>query len=146
VRWLAVAYAVAFGIAELVGLPLRAPSSSWQVPPTLVRGRPGWAKTLTWGVFLGPGLLTRNPYASIWMLPLLLAGVGSPAVGAAAGALVGLLQGSARAVGVLGEQRTADTGEYYLMVIRDMRWRRLDGADLLAVAVTVALGRFVGAA
>jgi hypothetical protein len=139
-RWAAVAYAAAFGIAELAGLGWRAPTSTWQVPSTWVRSRRSGTRTVIWGALLGPGLVTRNPYASIWMLPLLLAGVSDPLAGAAAGAVVGALQGGARAVGVVREVRTAHDEGFFGMVIRDMRWRRVDGAALLAAAAAVAIG------
>ncbi len=83
-------YAVTYGLAETMRLPLRAPESRWQVPSTWVAGRTSQKRAVVWGVMLGPGVLTRNPYAGMWLVPLLLAVIASPALGAIAGGLVAM--------------------------------------------------------
>src|SRR3989441_3429666 len=70
---IALVYALWFGIFETLGLPFRPPGLAWQVPSGWIDRRPAMVKTLTWGITLGPGLVTKNPYAGIWLLPLLVA-------------------------------------------------------------------------
>jgi hypothetical protein len=140
-RWAAVAYATVYGILEVVGRRGRAPTTRWQVPAPWVRHRHESVNVLVWGALLGPGLLTRNPYASIWMLALLLASLGHPPVAAAVGAGAGLVHGGSRALGVLRELRPGGIPDYSTFVARGITWRVADGATLVAVAALVATAR-----
>jgi hypothetical protein len=70
---LALLYALFFGGLETLGLTFRAPSLAWQVPAHWIKGKSISIQAIIWGALLGPGLVTRNPYAGIWILPLLLA-------------------------------------------------------------------------
>jgi hypothetical protein len=135
---MAVAYALVHGAAETFDLRLRPPGIEWQVPSTWLRGRGNGARILIWGAILGPGIATRNPYAGMWFVPILLATVDQPSTGALAGALVGLIHGTARAFGVLANQRDQDSPELpWRMMISQMRFRRVDGAALLAAAAAL---------
>jgi hypothetical protein len=137
-RWAAVAFGLTLGLAQVWSGRWRAPSSAWQVPSSWVRHRHAWVNTLVWGALLGPGLITRNPYGSIWMLALLLASLDSIAAAGVVGAAAGLLQGSARAHGVLREVRAAEPSDYLHLLLRQARWRAMDGAALIAAAALVA--------
>lgn len=128
-----IGYTVAYGLSETVGWPLRAPSVSWQVPARWVRGHPA-ARMVIWGIALGPGLVTRNPYAGMGLLPLLLILYQNPMAGAA-GLLFGAVHGGARAMGVLWNQRQVAGGCDIIIVMgQQLRWRLVDGAILLLAA------------
>ena len=131
-RWAAIGFAIVFGGSEVAGWRLRAPTSGWQVPFSWVRRRPGWIKIVIWGGLLGPGVITRNPYPSVWMLPLLLASFTSLSAGVAAGLVVGVLQGGARAAGILREQWAPRPLEFQTSLLAHLRWQPVDGATLLA--------------
>lgn len=94
-------YALSYGLAEVLGMPLPVPGSSWQVPVSWVKSQRSWVRSLIWGFWLGPGIFTRNPDAGIWFLPLLLSIVSRQVAGAGLlGALIGLAHGAARAIEV----------------------------------------------
>ncbi len=67
-----------FGLCEVLRIPFRQLGLSWQVPGSWVTGRTAVTQTIIWGACLGPGLMTKNPYAGTWMLPLLLVLAPSP--------------------------------------------------------------------
>ncbi len=135
VALVACGYALAFGIAETFGLPLRAPSLAWQVPAQWVKGRSPMVQTATWGAFLGPGLVTRNPYASMWLLPLLIALHHNPLTAMVIGMAVGVVHGGARALGVLSNRRRMATNCSHLMIMgAQVRWKYIDGLALLLAA------------
>jgi hypothetical protein len=136
VRIVAVAYAAAFGIAEVAWLPLQPPTVAWAVPATWLRRRGLTGRTVIWGALLGPGLATINPYGGMWMLPLLIALAPSSAAGAALGAAVGLIHGTTRAWGVIGNVRS-ERGAIAIMA-RRLYWRFADGAALLLVGSALA--------
>jgi hypothetical protein len=141
---LAIAYACSYGLIETLRLPVRTPSLSWQVPAKWILGRPFPTQIAAWGASLGPGLLTRNPYAGIWLLPLLLGLVDGPATGAILGLFVGLGHGVARAVGVVrnARVRASDAAAHLAIMGSMLRWQLIDGLALLAIA-GVLLARFV---
>jgi hypothetical protein len=129
-----VGYAVLFGLMELFAPRPRVPGSSWQVPRGWV-GQSRWSeRVLVWGATLGPGLMTRNPLAGMWLLPLLLLQTGGVAAGLAAGAVAGAVHGGGRAVGVIRQIRAGADYDYYESTTRGFRWRYLDGVALLAAA------------
>jgi hypothetical protein len=134
---LAALYAAGFGIAELFGIPIPPPSLGWQVPSGWVNRR-GPGAVFVWGTLLGPGLVTRNPYAGIWLLPLFLGMQRSLLVALVVGLLVGVGHGAARAVGVLVNM--ADLRRAGMMMpalqrsLLQLRWRFLEGAALLLTA------------
>lgn len=121
-------YALLYGVIEAFGLPVRAPSLTWQVPQTWVKERSPTARAMIWGVSLGPGLITRNPYAGMWLLLPLIAL--SP--GLLAAALVGAFHGASRAVAILRTRHYLgqDNG-HLLMMGSQLRWRLIDGFVLL---------------
>lgn len=137
---IAVVYALAHGLAETMELPIRPPEIGWAVPSTWLRGRSWAAQALIWGTTLGPGLATRNPYAGMWFVPLLLATTGNPLVGGIAGGLVGLAHGAARAAGILANHRHRESCELpWRMMMLNLRVRRIDGIGLLLAAAMVAV-------
>ena len=72
-----VAYGAYFGTVEaLGGRGVPPPGSRWQVPQGLVRNASRRRKLVIWGGILGPGFLTRNPYAGFGMLVALAAVAG----------------------------------------------------------------------
>jgi hypothetical protein len=137
-RIAAVVYAAVFGGAEALMLPLLPPSSRWQVPSGWLKGRPPVRQELLWGLLLGPGFFTRNPYASFW-LPILLLGVGlGPLGGAALGAAVGAAHGTARAAGVLANMRQRGDYPHLAVLGRGVGWRCRDGIFLVFAACVLA--------
>jgi hypothetical protein len=133
-------YGACYGTSETAERPgPRPPGTSWQVPQSLVKGKSRPRRIIAWGVILGPGFATRNPYAGFGMLAILAAVTGNPPTGAALGALIGIAHGSGRAVGVLRDSRTAADADYSRSVLRSIYWRRTDGLLLLATAVTATI-------
>lgn len=138
---LAVLYAAAYGLAEATGwLGLRAPGTRWQVPQTMVAGRPPWRRLLVWGSILGPGFATRNPYAGFGLLPIAVAAAGGSRAAALAGAVVGLAHGCGRALTLLRDAHPdrAARQDPMRLVLASMRWRTADGLALLALAGAAA--------
>jgi hypothetical protein len=141
-------YGCGYGAAEISGSARpAAPGRRWQVPQDLVIGASRRRRLLTWGAVLGPGFLTRNPYAGFAALPLLaatarLAG-GSLAAGVCIAALIGAAHGCGRAAALLRDS-TIRPDDPLALLLRSIRWRMADGYALLvaagaaiAVAVTV---------
>ncbi len=56
----------------------RLPGSNWAVPSRWIAGRGNLGRTLIWGLTLGPGLMTRNSYAGMLLLPVLLLACSTP--------------------------------------------------------------------
>ncbi len=131
---LIVAYGMYYGLIEVTGRPgLPAPGRTWQVPGKWVDKVPRWRRTLVWGSLLGPGFLTRNPYAGFGLLPLVVASFGNLRVGIVIAAMVGLLHGTGRALALLRDVRGIASADYMQSLIRSMRWRTFDGLALLAL-------------
>lgn len=129
---LLISFSAIHGIAEVMGLPLRPPSSSWQVPASWVASASSATRVAVWGVILGPGLVTRNPVAGMWVFPLTLVLVGDPFLVALLGVFAGLAHGTFRAIGILMNLR--EPGEVSIKpwsaMLVGIRWRRIDGAAL----------------
>lgn len=131
------AYALWFGSREALGVPARVPGLAWQVPPKWIDGRPWPFQALVWGVTLGPGLVTRNPYAGMWLLPLLLAFQHTFWSALLLGLFVGAIHGSARFLGVLRNRRELDANleyEHLRILGTQLRWQHIDGLLLLLSA------------
>jgi hypothetical protein len=90
-------YGAGYGAAAILGIRLKAPGSRWQVPGHWLRGRAKWQVWSIWGTILGPGVATRNPYPSFWLLLPLAVVTGKYEVAAIAGAAHGL----GRALGIV---------------------------------------------
>jgi hypothetical protein len=104
----ALAYSGYYGVSEAVGRPgVRPPGRSWQVPQTMVIGASPRRRIVVWGAVLGPGFLTRNPYAGFGLLPLILIAAASFgwSAGLVVGAGVGIAHGTARALALLRDVR-----------------------------------------
>lgn len=129
VAWI---YTLVFGLLEILGIPFRVPGLRWQVPSSWIKGHPSQVQTIVWGATLGPGLLTVNPYAGMWLLPFLVAlnhGLFASIIIAIA---IGIAHGSARAVGILSNRRHMDTGCGHLLIMAaQLRWQYIDGLALL---------------
>jgi len=147
---LAILYGLYYGITEVRGMRgLPAPGRRWQVPQTMMIDASPSRRVVVWGSVLGPGFLTRNPYAGFGMLPLVVAitGLAGPWAAVALGACAGLAHGGARAVALLGDLRvtapavagvpSAPSAQLDLL-LKAVYARRLDGAVLLVIAVTAA--------
>jgi hypothetical protein len=142
---LAVLYGCAYGAVEISGaVRPAAPGRTWQVPQDLVIGaRSGRHRLLIWGSILGPGFLTRNPYAGFAALPLLIAAAARPAgaslaAGAGVAALIGAAHGAGRAFALLRD-RSIRPGDPMALLLRSVRWRIADGYGLLAAAGAAAV-------
>jgi hypothetical protein len=129
-------YALCFGLTETFSLPLRVPEIAWQVPARWVYRKSMVLKALIWGALLGPGLVTKNPYASMWLLPFLMVfdhqGVSTLMMSIA----LGVTHAGARAIGVLHNRSyLRDEACSHLLVLgARLRWRYLDGLVLLLLA------------
>jgi hypothetical protein len=142
------AYGGCYGAAEISGRGgLPPPGRSWQVPQTMLIGASPRRRVLVWGAILGPGLLTRNPYAGFGLLPLAAAAMPGAGAGMALGAAIGLAHGTARAAALLRDVRElslvpAGPAPAWMppthlgLLLKTIYWRRLDGAVLLAAALT----------
>ena len=137
---LAVFYALRFGIPETLGLRSRLFGLAWQVPSNWVKGRPAPIQTLIWGITLGPGLMTKNPYAGMWLLPLLVALNSSLPMAIVVGVAVGATHGLARSLGVLCNRRCIDMDEnaYLKILAAESRWQYADGLALLLAGGALA--------
>lgn len=125
-------YALGFGLFEVLGLPVRVPSLSWQVPATWVKGKSATTQTIIWGTLLGPGFVTRNPYAGIWLLPLLLGLNQNLLAAIGIGAAVGFTHGGARAFGIISNRTCVKDLNAHLSVLgRQWYWKYVDGLTLL---------------
>ncbi len=131
-----VLYGCGYGAIEALGATRpRAPGRNWQVPQDLMIGASARRRVLIWGSILGPGFLTRNPYAGFGMLPLLAgAATGRSLVtGAAVAAIVGATHACGRGVALLRDV-AAPPPPPVAVLLRSLRWRRLDGVVLLAIS------------
>ena len=140
-------YGCAYGAAESLHLRRpRTPGRSWQVPQDFMIGASSRRRVLVWGSILGPGFLTRNPYAGFGVLPLLVAGTvpaaGGPggrlALGLAVGVMVGIAHGAGRALALLRDV-SRPQGDPFALLLRSLRWRALDGLALLAIAAAATV-------
>jgi len=139
----AIVYGCAYGGAETFGLSrVRAPGRSWQVPQDFMIGASSRGRALIWGSILGPGFLTRNPYAGFGILPLLVAGAGTGtsrmAVGLAVAAMIGIAHGAGRGLALLRDVARPQDDPFALL-LRSLRWRTIDGLALLAIAGAAAV-------
>jgi hypothetical protein len=133
---LALTYALWFGLRETLGLQRRLLGLLWQVPSSWIKGRPAVVQTLIWGTTLGPGLVTKNPYAGMWLLPLLVALNGNLLMTVAVGIAVGATHGGARALAVLRNRRciAMDASAHLRILSAQTHWQYIDGLALLLAA------------
>jgi hypothetical protein len=130
----AAVYGCGYGAAEVLGLRRRGPPGRrWQVPQDLLIGSSGARRLVVWGTILGPGFLTRNPYAGFGMLVLLAASAGSMPAAIVAATITGVAHAVGRAVALLRDSATAQL-EPFPLLLRSLRWQVLDGIALLVVA------------
>lgn len=143
---LIIIYCVFYGVLETAGAARPAPpGSSWQVSQSLVAGVSRRRRILVWGVILGPGFATRNPYAGFGLLLLVVAAFGSIRTGALVAAAIGLAHGTGRALALLRDARHIGGAEYLNAVMRAMRWRTFDGLVLLGTGSLAAIYYLHGA-
>lgn len=133
---IATLYATGYGLIEATGKRgLTAPGTTWQVPQTMVMNVPRWRRLLVWGSILGPGFLTRNPYAGFGLLPIVVAaGAGGVRDGVILAAAVGLAHGTGRALALLRDARPGAGADPMRLVLVSMYWRTFDGFALLVIA------------
>ena len=68
--------AIYYGPPEVSGRRgLPPPGRGWQVPQTMLIDASPRRRLAVWGALLGPGLLTRNPFAGFGLLPFAVAAV-----------------------------------------------------------------------
>ena len=136
---LTVVYGCGYGAAEINGaVRPPAPGRNWQVPQHLLIGASTRRRVWIWGSILGPGFLTRNPYAGFGALTLLVAAAarlaaGSVAAGVCVAALIGAAHGGGRAVALLRDSAIRPDDPLVLL-LRSVRWRMADGYVLLVAA------------
>ena len=140
----AAAYAAGYGLIEVTDrlggrLRLPPPGTRWQVPQAMVIGVSRWRRMLVWGSILGPGFVTRNPYAGFGLLPIAVATAGGVRSAAVLGAVIGLAHAAGRALALLRDARPRRAAlDPMRLVLTSMRWRTLDGFALLVIAGTAA--------
>ena len=136
---------LAYGGAQLFSRgPARVPQRAWQVPRSWLDQRGPWGRMAVWAATLGPGLMTRNPYVSFWVVVPVLGAMTTDAV--VIGAIAGAAHGLARFAGIVIRQRPRpDTDWNLLAVLWHMRFLRIDGA-LLLVTGCAAVVWLVGSA
>jgi hypothetical protein len=126
------------GAREIRGRRTALYSSGWQVPSQWVKGKPFWRQSLTWGAFLGPGFITRNPLAGTWLLTaaliLLTHTFGLPPF--LIGGMIGVLQSSGRVSGIRWQIRNGRV-DHIRGIIREMRARRVDGGFLVLLGAVL---------
>lgn len=135
----ALLYALTYGLAQTARVPIPVLTLTRQVPSGWIRGRSPIVRSAVWGLALGSGLFTQNPYAGIWMIPMLIALTGGVVRGALVGALVGLVHGLSRAVGILRlipQMQRPRPPE--MMLLARFRWRLVDGILLVLAAGLLA--------
>lgn len=130
------AYALVFGLGEVFTMWLRSPSSPWQVPARWLMGRGEWARVGIWGLALGPGVLTRNPYAGMWLPLLVLCIPGSPFTGFLLGLSVGFCHGFTRSIGILFQGQTKS---HWSVASEHLQWRTVDGYFLVFAGSMLAV-------
>ena len=93
-------------------------------------------QTLIWGTTLGPGFVTKNPYAGMWLLPLLVALNHDVLMTITVAMAVGAVHGGARAIGVLRNRKCIDMDvSAHLRILSAVsRWQYIDGLALLLAA------------
>lgn len=123
-------YSGFFGFAEISASAVMPPASSWQVPGGWVAHRHPARQTLVWGATLGPGLMTRNPYAGMWAVPALAVFSPNPVLTAMA---CGVVHASGRAIGILLNATRLGSSVDRIM-LRYYWWRAVDGLALLVLA------------
>jgi hypothetical protein len=134
-------YGAYFGIAEALGRRgVPAPGSRWQVPQGFVRSASRRRKLVLWGAILGPGFLTRNPYAGFGMLVALTTLAGSAWLGLIVAAVTGACHGTGRALAMLRDARQASGAQYLSSVAKSLYWRHCDGLALTAIAAAMLAG------
>jgi len=137
-------YGLYYGVVEIgVVAGMRAPSTTWQVPQSFVSGVPARRRIMLWGAILGPGFVTRNPYAGFFVLLIAVAGIASTWAGIATAALIGTAHGTGRALSLLRDTRNIATADYLETVLKSIYWRTFDGYALLilsGVATIVLVG------
>lgn len=127
-------YSLGFGACEVIGIPIRSFSLTWQVPARWLQGRSRTAQMFIWGIFLGPGLVTKNPYAGIWLLPLLLVLDYNRSIAIGVGASIGIMHGFAYALGILNNHKNIGGSCTHSVILAQWKWRIADGLALLLVA------------
>lgn len=130
----AAVYGCGYGAAEVFGFRWPPPPGrGWQVPQDLLIGSSRAGRLVVWGTILGPGFVTRNPYAGFGMLVLLAASIGSLPAAIVFAATIGVAHAAGRAIALLRDSASAQR-EPFALLLRSLRWRVLDGMALLAVA------------
>jgi hypothetical protein len=104
----------------------------------MVMGVSRWRRILVWGSILGPGFMTRNPFAGFGLLPIAVAAAGGVRAAALLGAVTGLAHAAGRALALLRDARPrpAAASDPMRLVLTSMRWRTFDGFALLVIAGT----------
>jgi hypothetical protein len=133
---LALVYALWYGLRETLGLQRGMLGLIWQVPTGWIKGRPPIVQALIWGTTLGPGFVTKNPYAGMWLLPLLVALNHNLLTTIIVAMAVGAVHAGARAIGVLRNRKciSVDVHAHLKIMSAVSRWQYVDGLALLLAA------------
>lgn len=135
------AYCISWGTAEAMMLGVKLPNLAWQVPSRWIVGRSDIGQSLIWGALLGPGLVTSNSFATMWLIPMALFLSGDVAIGAAAGVVAGSVHGLARAGGIISGLLSGECVAHPLsMPLAKIGWRVTDGFALVFIAGILVAG------
>lgn len=155
-------YALVYGIPEAAGrLRPVAPGVQWQVPARWMHRGNAWRRVIIWGVTLGPGFVTINPYAGFWVLVLAVASIRPELTTLVMAGMFGAAHATGRAVALQRDIRrnlapeppgaTFDPDkillEYKATFAKSLFWRVIDGYLLLLIggtAVTACIYRLAG--
>lgn len=139
---LTVVIALAYGGAQLFSRGLaRVPQRAWQVPRAWLENRGPRGRLAVWAATLGPGLATRNPYVSFWLLVPALGSLDRVRDAAVIGAVAGAAHGLARFAGIVFRQRERPGSDWSLLaVLWSIRLQRVDGLLLLTLGTLLVIG------
>lgn len=95
-------------------------------------------QTVIWGACLGPGVITRNLYAGMWLLPFLILLNNNLFTAIIIGMAIGVAHGSTRALGVLHNRKQMEKNCTHLLILgTQLHWKYIDGLVLLLAAGTL---------
>ena len=86
-----------YGICYTFRIHLPHLTSRWQVPSNCFHSYSLLRQITTWAVTLGPGTITRNPYSSMWIIPIVICTYPNLIYGF----MVGFFHGLGRATNIL---------------------------------------------
>lgn len=100
-------YCVVYFVFYTLRVNLPHITSRWQVPSTWLHDYSLLRQITVWSATLGPGIMTRNPYSSMWVIPIAVCLYPNLIFGC----LVGFAHGLGRAVNIIMIAKRMDKGK-----------------------------------